>query len=488
MTKFKNIERILQRISFAVYAILIITMAIATFVDNSMGVAVAKKNIYHSWWFLSLWFVAIATSLSCLPKHFRWLLHLFHKLKRKLFFICFFLFLPTSIMATGVHIVERAQADSLRSVQVIYNNRLCPLNTPARDFIVKLSGDYSFQGLTAEQVMLSWISDPKAWNSTPIIQVKQDNLKAHLGIDGTHACFSDFFDKNGIYLFSPGQYPDIEEKLTLILLLTRGSFFEWLPKGVQPLPCSKVKAELFYNDIPWNPLLFSSCFALAFIIFCLHLKNKATPKKIHYTILITKISLTILLSASLAIRWYISGHIPLSNTYETLQVIALTALAISCFMHSNTIAALIVAGSTLLVAHISALDPQVTSLMPILQSPWLSSHVTTIMISYCLFALLLVRPNRTMLIWAEILLATGIILGAIWAKTAWGAYWHWDSKETWALITLLIYMYPLHPGILPWFRSERNMKLYLRLAFLSVLMTYFGCNYLLTGMHSYAGN
>ena len=99
-------------------------------------------------------------------------------------------------------------------------------------------------------------------------------------------------------------------------------------------------------------------------------------------------------------------------------------------MHNQATAALIVAGATLLVAHISALDPQVSSLTPILQSPWLSSHVTTIMISYGLFAMLLVRPDRTMLIWAEVLLATGIILGAIWAKTAWGGYWHWDPKET----------------------------------------------------------
>ena len=226
---------------------------------------------------------------------------------------------------------------------------------------------------------------------------------------------------------------------------------------------------------------------MAFIIFFLRLKNKVATKKTHYTILAAKLSLTLILSISLAIRWYISEHIPLSNTYETLQVIALTPLILACFMHNQATAALIVAGATLLVAHISALDPQVSSLTPILQSPWLSSHVTTIMISYCLFAMLLVRPGRTMLIWAEVLLATGIILGAIWAKTAWGGYWHWDPKETWALITLPIYMYPLHPGILPWLRDGRNMKLYLRLAFLSVLMTYFGCNYLLTGMHSYAG-
>lgn len=153
-------------------------------------------------------------------------------------------------MATDTHIVERAQADSLRSIQVIYNDRLCPLNTPASDFIVKLSGKHSFQGLTAEQIILSWISYPQVWNNIPIIKVKQDNIKKHLGTNGDYASFSDFFDENENYRFSSGQYPDIEEKLTLVLLLTRGSFFEWLPEGVQPLSKSKVKAELLYNDIP----------------------------------------------------------------------------------------------------------------------------------------------------------------------------------------------------------------------------------------------
>lgn len=80
-------------------------------------------------------------------------------------------------MATDTHIVERAQADSLRSIQVIYNDRLCPLNTPASDFIVKLSGKHSFQGLTAEQIILSWISYPQVWNNIPIIKVRQDNIK-----------------------------------------------------------------------------------------------------------------------------------------------------------------------------------------------------------------------------------------------------------------------------------------------------------------------
>ena len=138
------------------------------------------------------------------------------------------------------------------------------------------------------------------------------------------------------------------------------------------------------------------------------------------------------------------------------------------------------------MTHISSLDPVITPLMPALQSPWLASHVTTIMISYALYAILLFRPDRTLLIWAEILLGTGIALGSIWAKNAWGTYWSWDPKETWALITFIVYMYPLHPDTLPWFRSPSHQRWYLRFAFLTILMTYFGCNYILTGMHSYA--
>ena len=112
--------------------------------------------------------------------------------------------------------------------------------------------------------------------------------------------------------------------------------------------------------------------------------------------------------------------------------------------------------------------------------------MTTIMISYALYAILLFRPDRTLLIWAEILLGTGIALGSIWAKNAWGTYWSWDPKETWALITFIVYIYPLFPDTLTWFRSTSHQKWYLRFAFLTILMTYFGCNYILTGMHSYA--
>ena len=123
-------------------------------------------------------------------------------------------------------------------------------------------------------------------------------------------------------------------------------------------------------------------------------------------------------------------------------------------------------------------------LVPVLRSPFLVVHVGSIMLSYILLVVSVVR--RDVLRPAVFLLATGIFLGAVWANVSWGSYWSWDPKEAWALVTLIIYSIPLHQESLPWFRSQRNYRIYSLIALASLLMTYFGVNYLLGGMHSYA--
>jgi len=123
-------------------------------------------------------------------------------------------------------------------------------------------------------------------------------------------------------------------------------------------------------------------------------------------------------------------------------------------------------------------------LVPILRSPYLFVHVGTIMLSYILLVVSIVR--REVLRPAVFLLTTGIFLGAVWANVSWGTYWSWDPKESWALITLLVYSVPLHTESLPWFRSTRHYRIYSLVALACLLMTYFGVNFLLGGMHSYA--
>ena len=148
-------------------------------------------------------------------------------------------------------------------------------------------------------------------------------------------------------------------------------------------------------------------------------------------------------------------------------------------------------------------------LMPVLRSPFFPLHVSVIMISYILLAFIMVngframclsgrkdggkeksvrlmRSSQLILLPALFMLIAGIFIGAVWANVSWGRYWGWDSKEVWALITMMFYSLPLHQQSLQWFANPRHFHVYCAFAFLIVLMTYFGVNYFLSGLHSYA--
>jgi ABC-type transport system involved in cytochrome c biogenesis permease subunit len=172
----------------------------------------------------------------------------------------------------------------------------------------------------------------------------------------------------------------------------------------------------------------------------------------------------------------------------------------------------LLSGFAMLVAWLGENNPQITPLMPVLSSPLLSAHVSLVMMSYALlaftmlnglFALILTvvrhhpaanadalqslsQLSLLLLYPAVFFLAAGIFLGAVWANVSWGRYWSWDPKEVWALITLMVYAVPLHRQSLPAFSRPMVLHAYLAAAFLAVLMTYFGVNYFLGGMHSYA--
>jgi cytochrome c-type biogenesis protein CcsB len=220
----------------------------------------------------------------------------------------------------------------------------------------------------------------------------------------------------------------------------------------------------------------------------------------------------------LGLRWYVSGHAPWSNGYESLIYISwATVLAGFIFARHSSFAlsaTSIVAGLGLLVAHMSWMDPQITNLVPVLKSYWLTIHVSVISASYGflgLGALLgfinlvlyimrkdsrdqvdyaiaeVVRIDEMALMIGVALLSIGNILGAVWANESWGRYWSWDPKETWTLISMMVYAAILHFRFIPALRSIFAFSVGSLLAFGAILMTYFGVNYYLTGMHSYAG-
>lgn len=274
----------------------------------------------------------------------------------------------------------------------------------------------------------------------------------------------------------------------------------------------RIYTETFYNKTNAQRLpvmLYLTLSLLLAIVSTLSLNNGKQKKTRLVSSVLTWVML-IHTTLLLALRWYVSGHLPMSNGYETMQFMAWATLIVTLVMQKSFMPVKqfgpLLSSFALLVAMITDGNPQITQLMPVLQSPLLSVHVMVIMFSYALFGLTaliglqgliahhrkqeekeqqLAALSQFLLYPAVALIAIGIFIGAIWANVSWGRYWSWDSKETWALITMLIYSVPLHADI-KWLRKAQHMHIYMLLAFLSVLMTYFGVNYFLSGMHSYA--
>jgi cytochrome c-type biogenesis protein CcsB len=220
----------------------------------------------------------------------------------------------------------------------------------------------------------------------------------------------------------------------------------------------------------------------------------------------------------LGLRWYIAGHAPMSNGYESMIFISwVTLLAGFIFSHKSAFAlsaTAVLASMTLMVAHLSFMDPEITNLMPVLKSYWLTLHVSVITGSYGFLGLgailgfitliLLSLSNESnrerisitideltvinykTLTLGLYFLTIGTFLGAIWANESWGRYWGWDPKETWSLITIIMYSIVIHSRLIPGMKDIFTFNLISVFAFSGVLMTYFGVNYYLSGMHSYA--
>lgn len=223
-------------------------------------------------------------------------------------------------------------------------------------------------------------------------------------------------------------------------------------------------------------------------------------------------------TVGLSLRWYISGHAPWSNGYEAMTYIAwatlLAGLAFSRKSPMTLGVTAFLAGIILFVAHLSFLDPQITNLVPVLKSYWLTIHVATITASYGFMALgaLLAFLNLSIMVFKKkdnnerlslsieeltyviemalsigiIMLTIGTFLGGVWANESWGRYWGWDPKETWALASVIFYAFVLHMRFIPGLRGTYSFNLAALVAFASIIMTFFGVNYYLSGLHSYA--
>ena len=306
-----------------------------------------------------------------------------------------------------------------------------------------------------------------------------------------------------------GQKDRAFEIIAKIKLFQRDMIGDLLPSE------STTKAELFYNSLrsqKWPVFLSLTLSILLCVLMLMSVKGKwlRLLNLSFVTLLMAYVTL------QLGLRWWLSGHIPVSNGPETMLFMAWVLLLLSLSTLNSKLSTIITAFAPLissfclLVAMLGGSSSQISPLMPVLQSPLLSVHVMTVMCAYALFALQLLLGiyallghrfslftihfsleratalSQLLLYPAVFLLTIGIFLGAVWANVSWGNYWSWDPKETWALITLMVYAVPFHSTSIPMFRRPLVYHLYMVCAFLSVVITYFGVNYLLGGMHSYA--
>lgn len=425
---------------------------------------------------------------------------------------------PSPTSARSVPTIQADKAGRLARMPIIYNDRVAPLSTLAHDFTTKLYGKSSYKGLSAEQVVYGWLQRPDAWKSEPMLLIKDGALRQQLGIDGKYARLTDLFDSNGQYRLQPlieqGQdnkaVRELDEKVGIILMLTNGSLIK--PATGMGGSERRISAEILYNNIPFAKWLAMGNLTLGLLMFLVLL---APRRPWSGRIQMAGALLAVLSFATIVLcyglRWYISGQVPLGNGYETMLFMALCVMAVAVVLcHRFAMAVpfgFLLSGFTLLVAFLGEMNPQITPLMPVLQSPLLSAHVSIIMMAYALLAFTMICGitallqhrfhrakqaerltllSRLMLYPAVFLLAIGIFLGAVWANVSWGRYWSWDPKEVWALITMLIYAVPLHHST--FWRTDTPVRYhaYMVVAFLTVLMTYFGVNYFLGGMHGYA--
>ena len=495
-------------------------------------------------------------------------------------------------------VLPKETAEKFGELHILYNDRICPVQTFALDFCKKIYGARSYQGLTAEQVLSGWVFYGNTWANEPFIKIKSGEMKTAMNLPD-YASLNTFFNREmGGYTI--GQYvqeyyngqqdkfhqqaADIDGKIQIIMELREGislkvlpytfiknvkatkdhSFIKagtttWfspvdkLPQAVEhqhalyirnvfsllngdvkagntsrvneffvkmkkyqevssgnSLPtATQYKAERINNAFPFATILFMANLTLGFIALFYTIYRMTKKKEIK----VLNIALPVLLGVSflaltfgLALRWIISGNVPMSNGYESMLTVAWFVMLISILMQLRIrivmVFGFLISGFFLLVSHINQMDPAIGQMMPVLNSPLLSIHVSIIMMSYALLSLTFIcgimgiclrshgeelqALSRIFLYPALTTMGFGIFIGAIWANVSWGNYWSWDSKETWALITFMIYAVVVHTQSLPVFRKPLVYHIYITLAFLSIAMTYFGVNYFLTGMHSYA--
>ena len=486
------------------------------------------------------------------------------------------------------------------------SGRMKPINTFSSELLRKLSKRDNYEGLNADQVMLSMIENPLVWYNIPLIYIKKENdsIRKILGTPKKeqHVALVDLFEKDGSYKLEPylqaatttntpsnfeKDFISTHEKFYLLNSALSGGVLRIFPipedennkwvsppalnegnfKGMdslftkQVIPLyraallnarktndyskaelylkglknfqekfgsevipseNKIKTELTYNKYDifrslYRYYMLGGLLMLIFVISQIFNDNKVVKALISISKILI-ITLFIAHTAGLIMRWYVSGHAPWSDAYESMIYVAWATqfFGIALGRKSDlTIGATAFVTSTILwVAHLSWMDPEIANLQPVLNSYWLMIHVAVIVASYgpfilgailgalsLILMLLTTKKNKKKmalnikeltvvnemsLTIGLVMLTIGNFLGGQWANESWGRYWGWDPKETWALISIMVYAFVIHMRLVPGLRGRWTFNFASLIAVSTIMMTYFGVNFYLTGLHSYA--
>ena len=333
------------------------------------------------------------------------------------------------------------------------------------------------------------------------------------------------FIKNGfsVYLYTLNQAKQTDDFSQASKLLSAFKKTQHKYGGEVMLNDDKIHTEILYNKYDIFKKLFSWYMyagTLLFVLLIIQIFNDKR-KVLNISITVFKwiiVGLFLLHTAGLIVRWYISGHAPWSDAYESMIYVAWATMFFGLAFGRKsdlTIASTaFVTAMILMIAHWNWMDPAIANLQPVLNSYWLMIHVAVIVASYGPFTLGMIlgvvslllmifttKKNKTKMdlnikeltIINEMALTVGLVmltignfLGGMWANESWGRYWGWDPKETWALISIMIYAFVIHMRLVPGLRSRWGFNLASIIAFASIMMTYFGVNFYLAGLHSYA--
>ncbi len=506
------------------------------------------------------------------------------------------------------YVVAKEHADKFGRLLIQdHHGRIKPVNTYALQALRKVhKGDY-YEGLTAEQVLLSAQLDPFRWGEEPIVFTKPNALgktiAKDLQIKDGYTSAANFY-KTGRYYFADKintisttknmdrtatdkEIINLDDRFNVWVSVLNGSLMHIYPKAGDPNntwyagidtrafagqdsmivkmhklymttlvnavktgdytqadryldiikgyqlkqgaeiipPAKKTAIEIQYNRLNIFKKLLFIYLAIGLLLMILaFIELFGKPGRWLRNLIRVFVGLAILAMiahvAGLGIRWYISGHAPWSNAHEALVFMAFVSVLVGVlftFRRSTFIVSVAVVFAALLmgIAHGSSMNPEITNLVPVLKSYWLNIHVAVITASYMFLGLSALLGFINLLLYilrneknkerldmtfdeltfvseasmtiGLFALSIGTFLGGVWASESWGRYWSWDPKEVWSLISMVVYIFVLHMRLVPGLKGKFLYNLFSLWSITTLIMTFFGVNYYLSGMHSYAG-